>query len=48
MFIDKYSQDEMVGAAKYELEHLGQDVDSLPIFKEMADSTGTEGKGSLQ
>ena len=48
MFIDKYPDHELISSAKYELENLGKDVDALPIFKDLADSTGTEKQSSDQ
>jgi len=48
MFIDKYPDSEMIPSAKYELENLGKDVDALPIFKDMVDSTGTDNQTSIQ
>jgi TolA-binding protein len=48
LFIEKYPDDDMISSAKYELQHLGMDIDSLPIFKDMADSTGTENQGTMQ
>jgi len=35
MFIDKYPKNDLVDDAKYELETLGQDINDLPIFKEV-------------
>jgi hypothetical protein len=34
MFIEKYPQHELVNSADYELKHLGQDVNLLPIFQD--------------
>jgi TolA-binding protein len=48
MFIDKYPDHEMISSAKYELENLGKDIDSLPIFKDLVDSTGTENQTNIQ
>jgi TolA-binding protein len=48
MFIDKYPDNELISSAKYELENLGKDVDALPIFKDLADSTGVEKQSSVQ
>ena len=38
----------MISSAKYELENLGKDIESLPIFKEMADSTEMDNQSSTQ
>jgi len=35
MFIKKYPKNDLVDDAKYELETLGQDINDLPIFKEV-------------
>ena len=35
MFIQKYPNNDLVDDAKYELETLGQDINDLPIFKEV-------------
>jgi outer membrane protein assembly factor BamD (BamD/ComL family) len=48
MFIEKYPDHEMIPSAKFELENLGRDVDALPPFKDMADSTGTDSQTSIQ
>lgn len=42
MFIDKYTDHELVASARYELETLGKDIDELPIFKKI------EGGDSLE
>jgi len=34
-FIEKYPNDELTDDAQYELEHLGKDVNELPIFKDV-------------
>lgn len=48
LFIKKYPNHEMISSAKYELENLGKDIESLPIFKEMADSTEMDNQSSTQ
>jgi outer membrane protein assembly factor BamD (BamD/ComL family) len=35
MFIEKYPKNDLADDAKYELETLGQDINDLPIFKEV-------------
>jgi outer membrane protein assembly factor BamD (BamD/ComL family) len=35
LFIDKYPEHDLVDDAKYELNTLGQDINDLPIFKDM-------------
>jgi outer membrane protein assembly factor BamD (BamD/ComL family) len=35
MFIKKYPKNDLVDDAQYELETLGQDINDLPIFKEV-------------
>jgi len=34
MFIEKYPQNELAGSADYELKHLGQDINLLPMFRD--------------
>ena len=35
LFVEKYPDNELADDAKYELNTLGQDINNLPIFKEM-------------
>ena len=35
LFIEKYPEDDLADDAQYELNNLGQNVNDLPIFKEM-------------
>jgi outer membrane protein assembly factor BamD (BamD/ComL family) len=48
MFIEKYPDHDLISSAKYELENLGKDVDALPIFKDLADSTGVDKQSGVQ
>lgn len=42
-FIKKYPDDELADDAQYELDHLGKDINELPIFKNITgDSTAAE------
>ena len=48
LFIKKYPEHDMISSAKYELENLGKDIESLPIFQEIADSTGMDTQSDIQ
>ncbi len=43
MFIEKYPQHELVSSADYELKHLGQDVNLLPMFHDSDKDTLSTG-----
>lgn len=43
MFIEKYPQHELASSADYELKHLGQDVNLLPMFHDSDKDTLSTG-----
>jgi len=44
LFIEKFPDDELASAAKYELENLGKDINSLPMFKNLSSSDSVAAK----
>lgn len=46
-FIAQYPEDELADDAQYELDHLGQDINDLPIFKD-APADSAESNPSLE
>jgi outer membrane protein assembly factor BamD (BamD/ComL family) len=48
LFIQKYPQHELVDSAKYEIEHLGKDIEDLPIFKKIEEEEQKEAQAKTE